>query len=108
VAIQVVLSFYYFALAMASSQGRSLHDILGNPSSSRQEDRPSPNNVTGTESDTEDMDFEPTSDDGSDDHQEFLEALIREDSDLEVDDEMDGEGDEDEGISTPLHSSPRF
>jgi WD repeat-containing protein 23 len=102
---QIILFFYHFALAMASSQGRSLQDILGNPSSSRQEDRPSPNDITGTESDTEDMDFEPTSDDGSDDQQAYLEALVREDSDLEVGDEIDGEGDEDEGIHTPLHSS---
>jgi len=86
---------------MASSQGRSLQDILGNPSGSRQEDRPSPNDVTGTESDTEDMDFEPTSDDGSDDNHTYLEALVGEDTDVEEDDE----GEEDEGIHTSFHSS---
>jgi len=84
---------------MADSHGRSLQDILGAPSNSRPTDRPSPGDVTtGTES--EDMDYEPTSDEASVDinDPEYIEAILRGDNEDE-DEDNDEDGEEDEGIS---------
>lgn len=91
---------------MADSHRRSLQDILGAPSSSRPPpaDRPSPSDVT----ESEDMDYEPTSDDGSEEinNPDYIEALLRgaaglpENEDEEDDDDDDDNGEEIEGIST--------
>lgn len=90
---------------MASSQGRSLQDILGAPSSSRQDDRATPGDV----SESSDEDYEPTTDDESPDinDPEYLEAILRGADGEDADEPEDEDGGEDEGIATlyPLLSS---
>ncbi|TVY21619.1 LEC14B protein [Lachnellula arida] len=83
---------------MADSHGRSLQDILGASSSSRPADRASPGDVT-TASESEDMDYEATSDDASADinDPEYIEAILRgANRDYEEDDDNDEDDEEDD------------
>jgi len=93
---------------MADPYGRSLQDILGvgASSSSRPADGASPPGDVTTASESENMDYEATSDDASVDinNPEYLEAILRgAHQDYEEDnDDNDEDEEEDEGISKPL------
>ena len=96
-------------MADSHGHGRSLQDILGAPSSSRPTDRPSPGDVTtGTES--EDMDYEATSDDDDAsvdiNDPEYIEAILRGDGE-DYDEDNDEDVEEDEGISSLCFPSLR-